>query len=82
VLVDWDAAGPVVPVQEVACFALVFAERGNNSGYNTKVAHAFINGYRDAGGDFTFSGREDLRAPTAGHGARGRYLQELWIEQW
>ena len=26
VLVDWDAAGPVVPVQEVACYALVFAD--------------------------------------------------------
>lgn len=24
VLVDWDAAGPVVPEREVACFALVF----------------------------------------------------------
>jgi Ser/Thr protein kinase RdoA (MazF antagonist) len=60
VLVDWDAAGPVVPVHEVACFALVFAERGNNSGYDAAVAHAFIKGYREAGGAFTFTGREDL----------------------
>lgn len=60
VLVDWDAAGPVVPRQEMACFALVFAERDNNSGYDAEVARAFINGYRDAGGAFTFRGREDL----------------------
>ena len=60
VLVDWDAAGPVVPVQGVVCFALVFAERGNNSGYDAEVARAFINGYREAGGASTFRGREDL----------------------
>ena len=59
-LVDWDAAGPVVPLHEVACFALVFAERGKNCGCDGKIARAFINGYRDAGGEFTFSGHEDL----------------------
>jgi len=60
VLVDWDAAGPVVPCHEVACFALVFAERSNKHGYAPDIARAFIDGYRDAGGHFTFSGREDL----------------------
>lgn len=60
VLVDWDAAGPVVPAQEVVCFALVYAERDNNAGYAAKVAWAFINGYRAASGAFAFTGCEDL----------------------
>jgi Ser/Thr protein kinase RdoA (MazF antagonist) len=59
VLVDWDAAGPVVPAQEVVCFALLFAERDNNSGYAAAVVRAFINGYRAAGA-FAFTGCEDL----------------------
>ena len=47
-LVDWDAAGPVVPAQEVACFALVFADCGDGASYEVDVADAFIEGYRRA----------------------------------
>jgi len=60
VLVDWDAAGPVVPEQEVACFALVFGDRGDRQGYEEPVVRAFIDGYRQAGGRFAFSGLGDL----------------------
>jgi Ser/Thr protein kinase RdoA (MazF antagonist) len=73
VLVDWDAAGPVVPCQEVACFALVFAERSDRLGYAPEIARAFIDGYRAAGGHFAFSGREDLAMLVQG--------RLWWVEQ-
>jgi hypothetical protein len=60
VLVDWDAAGPAIPKQEVACFALVFGDRGERQGYDEPVVRAFIDGYRQAGGRFAFSGAGDL----------------------
>jgi Ser/Thr protein kinase RdoA (MazF antagonist) len=33
-LVDWDAAGPVIPDHEVACFALVFGESPDREQYD------------------------------------------------
>jgi aminoglycoside phosphotransferase (APT) family kinase protein len=73
VVVDWDAAGPVVPRQEVACFSLVLAERANGEGYAGDVASAFVSGYRDSAGDFAFSGPADLAMLVQG--------QLWWTEQ-
>ncbi len=66
VLVDWDAAGPVVPRQEVACFALVFGDRGQDGGYDQRVVRAFIDGYRQAGGQFARPGPDDLAFTASG----------------
>ena len=73
VLVDWDAAGPVIPHQEVACFALVFGDRGDGHGYAEAVVRAFIDGYRRAGGRFAFSGPGELALHVQG--------QVWWTEQ-
>jgi hypothetical protein len=59
-LVDWDAAGPVIPRKEVACFALVFGKRDGNDDYDPAVVSAFIQGYRHAGAEFAFDGPGDL----------------------
>jgi hypothetical protein len=40
--------------------ALVFTDRGQAQGYEPAVVRAFIEGYRSAGGQFAFSGPEDL----------------------
>ena len=60
IVVDWDAAGPVVPRQEVACFALVLAGRAKGEAYARDVAHAFISGYRQSVREFALSGPADL----------------------
>jgi thiamine kinase-like enzyme len=60
-LVDWDAAGPVIPEHEVACFALVFGESSDRQHYDQTIVSAFVEGYRHAGGRFRFSGPSDLR---------------------
>ena len=65
-LVDWDAAGPVIPEQEVACFALVFGDRGDRRGYDEAVVAAFVDGYRQAGGRLTFRGVGDLAMQASG----------------
>ncbi len=72
-LVDWDTAGPVVPRQEVACFALVLADRGGGLGYASDVTCAFIRGYREAGGEFSASSAADLAMLVQG--------QLWWTEQ-
>src|SRR5205085_2353814 len=73
VVVDWDAAGPVVPHQEVACFALVLAERANGHGYVDGVARGFINGYRESVREWGLSGPADLAMLVQG--------QLWWTEQ-
>ncbi len=47
-LVDWDAAGPALPNEDVAGFAHYWSP------------HAFIRGYRDAGGQFAPGGVRDF----------------------
>jgi len=51
-LIDWDAAGPVGPAAERASYASVWAARGNGA-YDPDAAHAFLAGYRAAGGEVT-----------------------------
>jgi Phosphotransferase enzyme family len=59
VIVDWDAAGPVIAREEVAMFALVWST-GENLPPDLSVVRAFIHGYRDAGGHYTSRGILDL----------------------
>jgi hypothetical protein len=73
IVVDWDAAGPVVPHQEVACFALVLAERANGQAYVDSGAHAFIHGYPESVRELVLSGPADLAMLVQG--------QLWWTEQ-
>jgi hypothetical protein len=50
-IIDWDASGPVVPRQEVAMDAIVWAG-GYVQGPHPAHARAFLAGYRAAGGVF------------------------------
>ena len=68
VVVDWDAAGPMNAREDVARFALVWAAAPGRLPQQDAV-HAFIWGYREAGGYFESRGILDLT-----HQARTR----LW----
>lgn len=59
VVVDWDAAGPVNAREDVAKFALVWAAVPGKPSQQDAV-HAFIRGYREAGGYFQSRGILDL----------------------
>jgi hypothetical protein len=58
-VVDWDAAGPVLAREEVAMFAFVWAT-DQNSVISPTAVRAFIEGYRDAGGQYASRGIFDL----------------------
>jgi len=52
VLVDWDAAGPIWPPWELACYATLWSARRNGN-YDLDAAVAFLAGYRGGGGDIS-----------------------------
>ncbi|MCL5997532.1 MAG: phosphotransferase [Chloroflexi bacterium] len=56
VVVDWDAAGPVIAREDVAMFALVWAGQPPDQA----AVQAFIRGYRAAGGVYHSRGILDL----------------------
>jgi hypothetical protein len=58
-LIDWDSAGPVVAEQEIAKEALVWAGAFAHDPVPS-VAHAFVRGYREAGGAHPEPRAEDL----------------------
>lgn len=59
VIIDWDDAGVVNAREEVAKFALVWATAADLPPHRD-VVHAFISGYREAGGYFESRGILDL----------------------
>ena len=58
-VVDWDSAGPVVARHDVAKFALVWATPEDGQPLAAAV-HAFIDGYRECGGQYKSQGQTDL----------------------
>src|SRR5581483_11273489 len=71
-LVDWDAAGPVNPRHDLANMALTWA--GVHLGDpDARAARAFLEGYRDAGGDIGRFERTDLAEMVS--------VQPWWLER-
>lgn len=58
-LIDWDAAGPIAPREDVAMHAVVWGG-GYRHDPDPASARAFLAGYRDAGGDFDSPRQEDF----------------------
>lgn len=59
-IVDWDAAGPARPTEDLAKWALVWSTPEDGH-LHLKSAIAFIRGYREAGGTFAPRGTSDFR---------------------
>lgn len=71
-LVDWDAAGPVNPRHDLANMALTWA--GVHLGEpDARAVRAFLDGYRDAGGNIDRFERTDLAEMVS--------VQQWWLER-
>jgi hypothetical protein len=63
VLIDWDSAGPVIGREDVARYALIWSKPEGELPRAAAV-HAFIDGYREAGGIYVSTGLPDLLGST------------------